>query len=699
MAVAGVVGFGVAEELDPFGIADQASESSRADERLRQITGAGAEPGIVAVVRTPRERGVQSRAGRRRVREVERLLQRDPMVTGVRDFVDTGDRSLLSEDGRASLLLVFFRSVDDKDREDAAERIVERLEGEPGVTLGGEAVANAQINEQVTSDLQRAEILAFPILFVLSFVLFRGLVAAALPPLLGGFAIVITMALLRVANNFVDISVYAVNLATGLGLGLAIDYALFIVTRYREEAARQGTGPEALRRTLETAGRTVLVSALTVAAALAALLVFPQRFLYSQGIGGVLVAVVAAGAALVVLPALLLVLGPRIDALAPKALQRTARREAQPDAAGRWYRWARWVARRPGTITVVTVVGLIALGTPFASVQYSTGSAELLPQERSARQADELLTVRFAPNLASPIRVVVDREPSSSVRRLRRRIAALPGIERVSPVARVGDGTSLMLATARPRPLSQRAERIVRDVRALDAPFPVLVAGRTAAFVDAKASLADRVPIAAAIVVAVTVVLLFLLTGSLVLPIKSLLMNALTVAAVFGAMTLVFQEGRLEEELLGHVSQGAIDISQPILIFALVFGLSTDYAVFLLSRIKEARDAGADDSTAVALGIERTGRIVTAAAVLFAVALGAFTTGELSIINQLGFGTALGVLIDATIIRALLVPALMELLGSRNWWAPGPLRALHRRVGLSETMADPVAGRRPDRAL
>jgi RND superfamily putative drug exporter len=511
-------------------------------------------------------------------------------------------------------------------------------------------------------------------------------------------AIVGTFFLLRVVSTFADLSVFALNLTTGLGLGLAIDYSLFIVSRYREEAAKTGFGPEALRRTLQTAGRTVLFSSLTVAAAVASLTIFPQRFLYSMGIAGAIVSVLASALALTVLPALLAVLGPRVNALAPTRLRRAADREARPLTSGFWYRLARFVTKRPARVAVVSAAALIALGIPFTQIKFITVDARVLPTSASARQVNDVLNSQFPPNRTAPLEVVVGAPAHSpQLTELAARIKTLPDVSAVAPPQPGGRGYSLLAVAPVHDPLSGETERLVRNVRAIHTGYYVGVAGQTAAYVDLEHSLGTHLPAVLAVVIAATLIVLFLMTGSVVLPLKAVVMNALSLSAVFGILVLIFQDGNLQS-LLGYRSLGALDATQPILLFALGFGLATDYGVFLLARIKEAHDAGAPNSEAVAIGLERTGRIVTAAAVLFAVAIGAFATSKIVFVKELGVGTALAVLIDASVIRALLVPSLMELLGSVNWWAPGPLRRLHERVGLREGGTPPAPRPTPSRA-
>jgi RND superfamily putative drug exporter len=681
-AIAGALGFGVASRLSPYGQNDPATQSVQATNRFQTAAGRQVDAGVVALVDSG---DVRRSAARTRVAAVQARLRAQPDVKSVVTYYETRNPAMVSRDGRSTYVLAYFRPRADKRLADDANTIERAFAAYPGVTLGGAAIANAQVNKQVGYDLAQAELLAFPFIFLLSLLFFRSMVAALLPPLLGGLAIVATFFALRIASGFVDMSVFALNLVTGLGLGLAIDYSLFMVSRYREEAAASGFGLAALTRTLQTSGRTIIFSSLTVAAAIASLAIFPQRFLYSMGIAGALVALLAAALALVVLPALLAVLGSRVNALSPGWLARAAERESRPTESGFWYRLSRLVQRRPAPIAVLSAGALIALGIPFTQIRFISVGAGVLPASASARQVDQALKTRFPANRTAPLELVVGAPAhSAAVGELRARVRQLPGVAAVAPAAPATGQLSLVSVAPREDPLSTASQRLVHDIRALRVPAYVGVTGQTAAYVDLEHSLGAHLPAVLAVVVAATLIVLFLMTGSVVLPIKAVIMNVLSLSAVFGILVLVFQDGNLQS-LLGYRSQGALDATQPILLFAIGFGLATDYGVFLLSRIKEARDAGASDSDAVAIGLERTGRIVTAAALLFAVAIVAFATSEIVFIKELGIGTALAVLIDASIIRALLVPSLMELLGKWNWWAPAPLRRLHDRIGLRES--------------
>jgi uncharacterized membrane protein YdfJ with MMPL/SSD domain len=685
---AGAIGGGVASKLAPYGADDPATESVKAQDRL-QADGFR-EAGVIVLVQNV---DLNSAAGRQRVTGLEERLKANPAVHSVTSYLDTRSPAFVSNNGDATYLAVALKSTDDKERQDAAKAIADHLDGQPGVSVGGIDLAQEQVNKQVEKDLRKAELLAFPLLFLLSLLFFRSGVAALLPLMIGGLAIVGTFLLLRVANQFVDVSIFALNLTTGLGLGLAIDYSLFVVSRYREEIARSGPGIDAMRRTMNTAGRTVLFSSLTVAAALASLMVFPQRFLYSMGLGGTLVALLASTIALTVLPAVLALLGHRVNSWAPGFLQRRAERDATSTESGFWYRLSRFVMRRPIGIATATAAFLIVLGIPFYSIKFTSVDAQVLPESASARQVDNVMRADFPPFHDTPYLLLVENGTPRSLAAIQREVSQVNGIAEVQPAQPLDNSDAVIQAYAKQSYIDQASRDAVHTIRDLPTPdgSEVLVGGAAAHFVDLQSSLKSHAPIALAIVIVATLIVLFLMTGSVILPVKQLVMNALNLSATFGILVFIFQDGRLEG-LLDYRGQGALEQTMPILLFAVVFGLSTDYGVFLLSRIKEAHDSGIESSKAVAVGLERTGRIVTAAALLFAIAIGAFATSQIIFIKENGIGTALAVLIDASLIRALLVPSLMELLGDWNWWAPRPLRRLHARFGLSEGGAEPAAG-------
>jgi uncharacterized membrane protein YdfJ with MMPL/SSD domain len=686
--VAAVLGGGVADKLAPYGADDPDTESVKAQDRLDEVGFRQASMIVLVQDIDP-----NSEAGQARIAGLSDEVKANPEVASVTSYLDTRSRDFVSKDGDATYIAVALKPTDDKEEQDAAKAIADELDGQAGVSVGGIALAQEQVNKQVEEDLRTAEMLAFPLLFLLSLLFFRSGVAALLPLMIGGLAIVGTFLLLRLANEAVDVSIFALNLTTGLGLGLAIDYSLFVVSRYREEIAKTGPGVEAMRRTMNTAGRTVLFSSLTVAAALAALMVFPQRFLYSMGLGGTLVALLAATISLTVLPAVLALLGNRVNALAPAFLQRRAERDATSTESGFWYRLSRFVMRRPIGVATATAVLLIVLGIPFLSLKFTSVDAQVLPESASARQVDDVMRTEFPPFRDTPNLLLVENATPEALAQVQRQVSQVDGIGAVQPPQRLANGDTLIQAYSTQSYIDDASREAVKEIRDLPVPegTQLQVGGAAAAFVDLQSSLISHAPIALAIVIVATLIVLFLMTGSVVLPVKQLVMNALNLSAVFGILVFIFQDGRLEG-LLDYRGQGALEQTMPILLFAVVFGLSTDYGVFLLSRIKEAYDSGIPNSEAVAVGLERTGRIVTAAAVLFAIAIGAFATSQIIFIKENGIGTALAVLIDASLIRALLVPSLMELLGHWNWWAPKPLRRLHERFGLSETSPEAATG-------
>ncbi|MET0952010.1 MAG: MMPL family transporter [Aeromicrobium sp.] len=674
--VAGALGGPVAGLLnsDNDSFSDTGASSARAITQIEEASGQDAAPSIVVLVDTADTAAIAEATG---------ILRDDPAVAQVVGGPEAGEQ-FVSRDGDQTYVAAIYRSGADADH--ATERLRDELGRVDGVQVGGFGPAYQEVNEHVEDDLVTAELIAFPLLFIVSLLVFRSAVAALLPLLVGGLTIVTSLLVLRGVNEVIDISVFALNLITGLGLGLAIDYSLFMVSRFREELERVGPGAEAVRRTVATAGRTVAFSAVTVAGAGLALLVFPLRFLYSMGIGVTIVALAAAAVSLLVLPALFAVLQHRVNALAPRRWREAQLADARAETRGFWFRLSHVVMRFPVGTALAGAAILLALGAPFLGVKFTGVDATVLPDGSPAKTVDTVLRSDFAGAESSPVIVAVTapRSAEGAMTAYARELGGLDGAAQVTPPRYVGDSTWQVDVVPSATTLDERTLDLVGEIRDVDAPGTALVGGASAEQVDQVASIADNIPLALLILAVLTFTTLFLMTGSVVLPIKALLMNVLTISATFGVLVLIFQDGRFEG-LLDFTSQGALESTQPVFLFAVVFGLSTDYAVFLLTRIKEARDAGAGEREAVALGLQRTGRIVTAAALLFAIALGAFATSQIIFIKELGVGTALAVLIDATIVRAMLVPSLMALLGRANWWAPGPLRRLHDRIGISES--------------
>jgi uncharacterized membrane protein YdfJ with MMPL/SSD domain len=666
------------ERLHPYSAADPDADSTRVTRRVHDAIGLDPDAGLVVLVET--RRPARSEASRLRVERIADRVFLDPAVAFVTTYWSNRDESMVSRDGRATFVIAYFETLSDRAQQEAAERLRDRLRGEARVSFGGEAPGNVDVKQTVSADIARAELLALPLLLVLGLWIFRGLVAAALPLGVGALALTGSLFGLQLANEAVPVSVFALNLVLGLALALAVDYSLLMISRYREELERYGSGEEALRRTMATAGRTVLFSALVICVALSTLLVFPQRFLYSMGLGGALVAVVSGVAALVVLPALLALLGERVNALSPAVLRRAATRGARPSHAGGWYRLSQLVMRRPATIAALSAALLVCLGIPFLSARFAPVDTSALPAGAESRQVREALDERFPPNLTLPLFAFLDRPASAPAPgRFARAVRELPGAARVDPPMALDDRTALVQISPSSDPLSDKSANLVREIRALPEASRALVGGRAADHVDQKAGIDSRLPLVLALLCGSTLVVIFAMTGSLLLPVKTVAMSLLSLCAAFGILVFVFQDGRLES-LLAYESVHTLELSMPLVLLAAGFGVSTDYGVILLSRIQEAHEAGAPTREAISLGLERCGRILTAAALLVCAALAAFATSRIAFVKELGLGVALTVLIDATVVRALLVPSLMALLGRWNWWAPAPLRRLLRRA-------------------
>lgn len=629
-------------------------------------------------------------------RLIAKLLATRPGFQRVLDYPATRSASLLSRDRHETVVLAAFATASE-----AASAVthVHRTLSRPtmrarlaGVSMrfGGEGLTSDELNERTASDLTRAELLAFPFLLALSFWFFRGLVAALLPLLVGGLAILLTFLGLRVVDQFAPVSVFALNLVSGMGLGLGIDYSLFVLYRYREELACGASAGDAIGRMLQTVGRTVLFSGLTVAAAMTSLLVFPMRFLYSMGIGGAIVVLCDCAVALLLLPALLVALGPRINALSPAWLQRRAARSTSPTEDGGWWRLAHGVVHRPVPVALSGALVLLVAALPALHVRFTSPSANLLPTSAESRQVEEALARDFAVNVGEATEIVLPGTLASARRLATVTSRAAGKLASVSQPARLGKGVWRIVLLPKGSPFTPAQQDLLKRLRQLGGPYGALIGGATAFFVDQRDAIASHIPLALMILVPLTAGFLFLMTGSVAIPVKALLMNVLSVSVAVGLQVLVFQDGHLSG-LLGFTPIGGLEESSLVLMLVLAFALATDYEVFVLARIKEAHDDGLENRAAIALGVERTGRIVTAAALLFCVAIGTLVTSDLFFTKQMGLGAALAVAVDASIVRALLVPALMALMGDWNWWAPGPLRRLHERLGWGESSAQPVA--------
>ncbi|MER5486676.1 MMPL family transporter [Streptomyces sp. NPDC002812] len=704
-ALAVFAGGGVADRLGSGGWEDPGAGSTYATKALEREF-PGSQPNLLLLVDIGAAGAAAGAAGvddPAVAAEAERLTARlaaEPGVTGVGSYWRTGMPTLRSEDGRQALIAARVLG-DEKTANAVLDRIVPSYRGEHGplkVSLGGPAAVQREVTSTIQEDLLRAELIALPVTLILLVLVFGSAIAALLPLGVGIVAIIGTNAVLRGLTEFTDVSVFAQNLTTALGLGLAVDYALFIVRRFREELAAGRDPVAAVGVTLRTAGRTVLFSALTVAVALSAMLFFPMYFLRSFAYAGVAVVLLAAAAALIVLPAALVLLGERVNSFDLRRLWRRAGPAGSgPGRAGGGRGWARLtdlVMRRAPVFAVATTAGLLLLGLPFLGVKFGTVDDRQLPVTAESHVVQQHIREGFPGSPGGALTVLTEgASGAADLDAYKQRVAALPGVLGVEgPVSSAsGTGYAYFSVLTKGEEVGQEAQDLVGLVRAVDAPFDRAVTGQAAVLVDARDAIAEKLPLALAVVVLATLLLVFLLTGSLLIPLQAVLLNALSLTAMFGAVVWVFQEGHLSG-LLSFTSTGDIETTLPVLMFCIAFGLSMDYGVFLISRIKEEYDRTGDHEGAVRAGLTRTGGLITAAAVILAVVMVAIGSSRVTNTKMLGLGIALAVLMDAMVVRSLLVPAVMKLTGKATWWAPAPLRRLHERFGLSEGEPAPTAG-------
>ena len=703
---AGAIGGGVAEKLSNGGFEDPEAESTLASDRLEEIFGSG-EANMVLLVESKSGSVDDPAAARAGAALTEQLAGEPDVAEAVSYWTLGGAPPLRNASGDKALVIARITGTENEIRDSIEELSPEYTIEDDAISarVGGQAEVFRQVGEQIEADLRTAETLTFPVVLILLVFVFGSVIAAGLPLVVGAISVVGTLLILSVIASMTEVSIFSLNLTTAMGLGLGIDYSLFIVSRFREELRKGLDVPDAVTRSVETAGRTVLFSAATVAISLAALLIFPLSFLRSFAYAGVAVVAVAAAGAVVALPALLAVIGHRIDKWT------LIRHKSLEPGEGFWHRIAMFVMRRPLPIATAVIALLLFLGAPFFGVEFGLPDDRVLAADASSRSVQDTIREEFSSDEAAALSVVAPRVGNEAaleqdLTTYAARLSTLPGVARVDALTGsyalgtrvappnpssqrfVGDGATWLSVVPTVEPMSEAGEQVVKDVRAAEAPFDVLVAGPSAQLVDAKDSLFSRMPWAGLLIAAVTFVVLFLMFGSILVPIKAVILNLLSLTATFGAMVWVFQEGNLSDAL-GFTATGTLDTTTPILMFCVAFGLSMDYEVFLLSRIKEEHDLGQSSQAAVAVGLERTGRIVTAAAALLAVVFIAFATSEITFIKLFGVGLALAVIMDATLIRAALVPSFMRLMGEANWWAPRWMRKIHDRWGISESGETP----------
>ncbi|ANZ37121.1 MMPL domain-containing protein [Lentzea guizhouensis] len=664
----GVWGLGVFDKLSQGGYEAPSSEAARADKVAEEAF--GRKNGDVIVI----YRGdFGNPLELKKVADHIGGLSKDDVLNVV--------GPVPSDDKQQALVAITLNSSDSNEQIKQFEDVQARLSIDGfSQQVGGLVPTQKAINDMSQEDLTRAEMFSLPLVLLLLVIIFGGLVAASLPVVVGGLAIMGALGVLHVVAIYTEVNSFAVNVASLLGLGMAIDYGLFMVGRFREELAQGRTTEQAVGRTVASAGRTVLFSATLLVIALAGLLLFPHGFLKSLAYGGVASVAIAALVSLTLLPALLGVLGHRVDKLAMPW------RKREPSERG-WRRLSGWVMKRPVLVAVPIIGVLVALGAPFLGVQFGQVTEKVLPEGNPVRVATENINENFSALSNTGFKVVVKGGDQAAVQEYLGKLKDVPGVGEVQPVGQ-GGGVTAVSAGLEQDALSDESKQALKDVRALPAPqdAEVLVGGNTAMVSDSLDAIRDGLPLMVALLVGATLVLMFLAFGSVVLPIKAVVMSALSLSATFGVLVWVFQEGHFAD-LLG-VTPGPLESGIVVLMAAIVFGLSTDYEVFLLSRMVEARSNGATTEEAVTTGLAKTGRVITSAALLLIVVTGAFAFSQVAMMRFVGVGMILALALDATVVRMLLVPAVLKLLGNAAWWAPGPLKRIQERLALHDEPAD-----------
>ncbi|WP_243858135.1 MMPL family transporter [Mycobacterium sp. DL440] len=726
MVAAGIFGIPVAKSLSAGGFQDPTSESAQAT-RLLSDKFARGDMQLLISVTDDSAAGVNSPAARVTGTDIAAQLKASPYVTEVSSTWTVpapAAATLISKDGKTGLILAGITGGESGAQKHAKELTDQLVHDRDGVTVraGGEAMIYVQINGQSEKDLLMMESIAIPLSFVVLVWVFGGLLAAALPLAVGGFAILGSLAVLRGFTMVTDVSIFALNLTVAMGLALAIDYTLLIISRYRDELA-DGVDPDrALVRTMVTAGRTVLFSAMTVALSMVAMVLFPMYFLKSFAYAGIAVVALAAFAAIVVAPAAIALLGDRLDAYDVRRFIRRVLGRPEPvhKAVEQtfWYRMTKRVMRRSVPIGLAVIALLLMLGAPFLGIKWGFPDDRVLPSSASARQLGDELRNDFAVDSSTAVTVVLpdvngllpaglDRYAGDLSRAADGVSVSAPGGtfvdgRRVGPPTSgtgIADGSAYLTVGSHVPLFSDASEAQLDALHAVPAPAEVKFTGIAQVNRDSSHAITSRLPLVLGIIAAITFVLLFLLTGSVVLPLKALVLNVLSLSAAFGALVWIFQDGHLGA--LGTTSTGTLVANLPVLLFCIAFGLSMDYEVFLVSRIREywltpglARPDGTEMSPrerndeSVALGLARTGRVVTAAALLMSISFAALIAAQVAFMRMFGLGLTIAVLVDATLVRMLLVPAFMHLMGQWNWWAPAPLARLHERIGISESGPD-----------
>ncbi len=725
MIGAAIYGIPVTQHLSPGGFYDPKSESARAAVLIAEKFHRSDTPLIVEITA---DAGMNSPPAREAATRVASLFNQSPTVADVTSaWLTPAAGGLVSNDGKSGLIIAGMRGGEDaapKHADELATKVREHIEDVPGVSIrtGGYGMLKAEGTKQTEHDLLRTEIIALPLCFLLLVWIFGGLAAAAVPTAVGLLAIAGSMAILRLFTVFTDVSIFALNLTVALGLALAIDYTLLLISRYRDELVDGADADQALVRTMQTAGRTVVFSAVTVALSMAVMVIFPSYFLKSFAYAGVATVGLAAVAAVFATPAAIALLGPRLGSLdLRRGLRRLLRRPVPVRKAIDevfWYRSAKFVARRGLLIGLAVVVLLVFLGSPFLGVKWGYPDDRVLPTTSATHQLGDRLRSDYRNNLETAVSVVIpnaDGITPAELGRFAADLSRVPDVLAVSApngtfvdgemrgppagVAGVSDGSALLTVDTSAPLYSDRSEAQLDALHAVSPP-----GGRSLQFTgtamvnrDSVDAITSRLPIVSGLIAVIIFALLFVLTGSVVLPVKAVALNLLSLTATFGALVWIFQDGHLNA--FGTTSTGTLTANVPVMVFCIAFGLAMDYEVFLLSRIQEYWRASprtrADNDESVALGLARTAKVITVAALLMCISFGALIAAQVSFTRMFGVGLTLAIIVDVTLVRLVLVPAFMHVAGEWNWWAPKPLVWLHTRIGISETGPGQRAGRRP----
>ena len=667
---AGVVGSLVFARLEGGGYSDPGSDSYKAATYLTD-TFKVKDPAIIFIIDAGKS--VADTAVAAEVAPIEADLRSMPDIAKTLSYWSAGGaKQLMSADGNSAYLFIYGHDSDPTLLSSLASDLQKKYDGKVGnlrIYVGGIAMFNDAINKKISGDLKFAEIISIPLTFLFLLFVFGGLIASAMPVVVAVSAILGAFLILYLISLFTGVSIFALNLVTGMGMGLGIDYSLLMVNRFREELHAGKSVEEAVATTVKTAGRTVFFSGITVMISLAALMFFPQMFLKSFGYAGVSVVAIAILGALIPLPAILALLGTKIDKYVVRKSSIT------PKEDGRWAHTARYVMKRPVAVVVLSLLILGTLASPIKDIVFSQADTRVLPASNKAAIATQVGLEKFPGQQANPIEIVIPNGTSKMVEinSFASDLANVPGVVAVG--APETAGTDIRIAAIHSMGArSPEAEKMIKEIRALTVPEGTLVGGVAADYADSQIGIAKKLPLALLWIALGTLLLLFMFTGSIILPIKAVILNLLSLSATLGVLTWIFIGGNMNWLVGSFTNTGSIDTSMVILIAVVAFGLSMDYEVFLLSRIKEEHDAGHSNIESVALGLQKSARIITAAAVILAVVFAIFVTSGVTSIKTMGFGVAFAILLDATLVRALLVPALMRLFGERNWWAPKALK-------------------------